>query len=69
MSWSIHNAVSAAAQLARRARTGAPGEDNAPRRRGRGPRVLDGQIDIYGIEHRKRRQPAPWEEAEPDERD
>jgi hypothetical protein len=68
MSWGVHNAVSAARQLLK-ARTGPPSEEDAPRLSGRGPRVLDGQIDIYGIEHRKRRQPAPWEEAEPDERD
>jgi hypothetical protein len=66
MSWSVHNAVSTAKQLARRARIGPPSEDDAPRRQGRGPRVLDGQIDIYGVEHRRSSQ-LEFEEAEPDE--
>ena len=66
MSWSVHNAVSAAAQLARRGRKGAPSEEDAPRRSGRGPRVLDGQIDIYGAEYRRRPQ-LELEEVEPDE--
>jgi hypothetical protein len=65
MSWSIHNAVSAAKQLVK-ARTGPPSEDDTPRRQGRGPRVLDGQIDIYGTEHRRRPQ-LELEEVEPDE--
>jgi hypothetical protein len=65
MSWSIHNAASAAKQLLK-ARTGPPSEDDAPRRRARGPRVLDGQIDIYGAEHRHSPQ-LELEEVEPDE--
>jgi hypothetical protein len=34
--------------------------------RERGPRVLDGQIDIYGVEHRHSPQPE-LEEEQPDE--
>jgi hypothetical protein len=65
MSWNVHNAVSAAKQVLK-VRTGPPSEDDAPRRRGRGPRVLDGQIDIYGAEHRRTSQ-LELEEVESDE--
>lgn len=63
---SIHKAASAAAQLARRGRKGPPSEEDAPRRGARGPRPLDGQLDLYGVEHRRRPQ-RKLEEAEPDE--
>jgi hypothetical protein len=65
MSWSVHNAVSAAKQLLK-ARTGPPSEDDGPRRSGRGPRVLDGQINIYRTEYHRRPQ-LELEEVEPDE--
>jgi hypothetical protein len=65
MSWSIHNAAGAARQLLK-ARLGPPSQDDAPRHRERGPRVLDGQIDIYGVEHRHSPQ-LELEEEQPDE--
>jgi hypothetical protein len=64
MSWSVHNAVSAAKQLLK-SRNGPPSEEDGPRRGARGPRPLDGQIDIYGSEHRR----SPQLELEEVERD
>jgi hypothetical protein len=66
MTWKVHDAVASARQLLK-GRKGPPTDEDGPRRGARGPRPLDGQIDIYGIEFRRFPQLKETEEAERDE--